>query len=169
MIKAVNDIAKADWRLTSFNRSQDSTGLERWSAMFEARLPENELNGLNDNAKKVSKAGMQVTLGDINFTPTLAEMEAARSALRTQVYKNVSDQLAALNAALPGRGYRIGVINFATSEEEPRPMPHVVRGMLAMANAPESAPQPPMERAEKITMTARVVLAALPPVDAVKH
>jgi hypothetical protein len=46
-------------------------------------------------------------------------------------------------------------------------MPRVVRGqanmmMSAMAVPASSPPTPPMERAEKITLNARVVLAALP-------
>ncbi len=86
MTKAVNNLAKADWRLTSFNRSEDQTGLERWSATFEARLPETDLNGLAETAKKISKAGMQLTIADIDFSPTLEEMETARAGLRTQVY-----------------------------------------------------------------------------------
>ena len=167
MIKAVNDVAKGDWRLTSFNRNQDQTGLERWSAMFEARLPENELNGLADTAKKFSKAGMQLSVGDINFTPTLEEIEAASSALRIQIYKSANDQLTSLNNAIPGRNYRIGMINFTTTSDEPAPMPRVVRGQANMmmmqagvsaVSAP--APSPPLERAEKIMLTARVVYAA---------
>jgi len=166
MIKAVNDLAKGEWRLTNFNRSQDQTGLERWSAMFEVRLPENMLNNLGDTAKKLSKAGMQLSIGDVDFSPTLDEMEAARSTVRTQLYKAANDQLAALNAALPGRNYRIAMINF-TSSDDPGvvPMPRVVRGqaMMMKADASMAAPSsPPMERAEKITLSARVVLATAP-------
>lgn len=165
MIKAVNDVAKGDWRLINFNRSQDQTGLERWSASFDARLPENQLNGLGDNAKKLSKAGMQLSIGDVDFSPTLDEMEAARGALRAKLYKQVNDQLAALNTALPGRNYRIAVINFSGTGDEPllAPMPKVLRGqanmMMATAAAPAAAP---MERAEKIILNVHVIFAALP-------
>lgn len=166
MIKAVNDLSKGDWRLTSFNRSQDQTGLERWSAQFEARLPEAQLNGLQDAAKKLSKAGMQLSVNDINFSPSLDEMEAARGVLRTQIYKTANEQLVALNAALPGRNYRIALVNFDSSNEEPTPMPRVVRGqanmMMAMAEAPKAAAPTPIERAEKISLTARVVFATSP-------
>ncbi len=168
MVKAVNDVAKGDWRLTSFTRSQDQTGLERWSAMFEARLPENELNGLNDSAKKVSKAGMQLTIGDVNFVPTLDEVEAARAALRTQLYKTVNDQLASLNSTLPGRSYRIALINFTGTGDDSVPMPRVMRGQPMLMSANASSPStPPVERAEKISLSAHVVYAALP--DAPKH
>jgi hypothetical protein len=175
MVKAVNDLAKSDWRLTNFNRSQDQTGLERWSASFEARLPENTLNGLGDSVKKASKPGLQLSVGDIDFSPTLEEMEAARGGLRTKIYKEVNDQLAALNAAMPGRTYRIAMINFTGNSDEPgpMPMPRVVRGQAnmvmqtaAMASAPAA---PPMERAEKVTLNARVVLATVPDSPIVKH
>lgn len=166
MIKAVNDLAKGDWRLTNFNRSQDQTGLERWSATFEARLPENQLNGLSDGAKKLSKAGMQLSIGEVDFSPTLEEMEAARSTLRTKLYKEANDQLAVLNTSLPGRSYRIALINFTSNMDEPgqMPMPKVLRGQanMMMATAAMAPAAPPMERAEKITLAARVVFAALP-------
>lgn len=171
MAKAVNDMVKADWRLTSFTRSQDQTGLERWSASYEARVPENALSGLGENAKKLSKAGMQLAINAIDFSPTLEETQAMYGALRTQIYKSANEQLAALNAAMPNRNYRIATINFSGDNEgvaPPPPMPVVMRGYAASASAPMmahgGAEAAPMERAEKVTVTARIVLASAPPV-----
>ena len=45
MIKMVNNLAKADWRLTSFDRSQDQTGMERWSVIFETRASSSSTKG----------------------------------------------------------------------------------------------------------------------------
>jgi uncharacterized protein YggE len=165
MYKAVNDLVKADWRLTEFNRSQDSTGLEHWSAGFEARVPENQLSGLGEMAKKVSKAGMQVSVGDIDFSPTLEEMETARAAVRAQIYKEANDQLTAVNAAIPGRNYRIALINFA-GDDQPMPQPprsFITKTHMMAMGAPAAAPEAPAERAEKVTLSARVVFAATPP------
>lgn len=181
MVKAVNNVAAGDWRLVSFNRSQDTTGLEHWSASFEARLVETTLGGLGDNAKKGSKAGMQLLLGDIDFSPTLDEVEAVRSSLRTQLYKKAADQLTALNGALPGRGYRIAEIDFGggdvplppqdmvgvASAGAPRAMPMMARAMAPVPSS--SADSESNDRSEKITLAARVVLAALPPAADVKH
>lgn len=47
MNKALEDLIKTDWRLISFNRNQDQTGMERWSAAFESRVAENLLSGIN--------------------------------------------------------------------------------------------------------------------------
>jgi hypothetical protein len=177
MIKAVNDVAKGDWRLINFSRNQDQTGLERWSVNFESRLPENELSGLADAAKKASKAGMQITVGAIDFSPTLEETEATRSALRAKALKQAADQLVALNAALPGRNYRIAQITFDIDDAAPPPPVPMMRHNLmvagvagnAMPPAPPPAASESMERSEKITLTAHVTYAALPPAPAVGH
>ncbi len=173
MMKAVNDVVKADWKLTGFGRSQDQTGMERWSAQFEARVPENDLNNLSDNAKKNSKAGMQITVGGVDFSPTLEERQAAISQTRTQIYKQANEQLAALNAALSGRNYRIGMIDFIG--DGPVPM-RTMSGMnVRMARAAMKAQNfggamdsaegaPSMEMSEKISLTARVIFSAVPPV-----
>ncbi len=172
MSKAVGDLVKTDWRLVSFNRDQDNTGLERWSAEYEARVPEAELTGLYENAKKLSKAGMQLSISAIDFTPTLEETQAANAQLRAKIYKMASEQLATLNASLPGRAYRIALINFTSDNEAvaPRPMPQVMRGFSEAAIPLKSGggtvnamAAQPMERSEKITLTARVVLAVTPP------
>ncbi|MDP9127260.1 MAG: hypothetical protein M3N08_03225, partial [Pseudomonadota bacterium] len=135
MIKAVNDLVKTDWRLTEFNRVQDQTGLERWSAIYEARVPEAQLNGLGEAVKKSSKAGMQLSIGDIDFTPTLAEMESTRAALRSQIYKQANDQLGVLNAAIPGRGFRIAFINLTGESSPPMPQPMMMRQGRVMSSA----------------------------------
>ncbi|MDD5585369.1 MAG: hypothetical protein PHY92_00240 [Alphaproteobacteria bacterium] len=170
MMKALDDLIKVEWRLISFNRNQDQTGMERWSAMFEARVPENMLSGINENAKKVSKPGMQVSVGNIDFTPTLDEMQTAMAGLRTKIYKTANEQLAALNTAMPGRSYRIALVSFIPESDDvlPPSMPQVVRGMghakAMMASESVQAPMPmPLERSEKISLTARVVMAVTPP------
>ncbi|MFA4995318.1 MAG: SIMPL domain-containing protein [Bdellovibrionales bacterium] len=168
MTKAVNDSAKADWRLTGFNRLPDQTGMERWSVSFEARLPESALNGLRDSVKKASKAGMQITVSGVDFSPSREEMEDARAALRTKIFKNANEQLTALNATLPGRAYRISQITFETDFPAPIQMYRNKRMMdgVAMASA-AVPPRPEMEQAEdvsqKLILTAHVVFAALPP------
>lgn len=169
MQKAVEDLAKGEWRLTSFNRGEDSSGLERWNAVYEARLPESALGGLHDAAKKVSRAGMQLTILDVDFSPTLAEIEAARAALRVQLYKQINDQLAALNTVLPARSYRISEIDFSTSAPMSTPvMPTMAlrksggAGSSAVAEIAVTSSDVSMERAQKLVMSARVVFAALP-------
>ncbi len=178
MQKAVEGVVKAEWRLTGFARSADATGLERWNASYEARVPESALGGIHDTVKKASKAGMQLTVGEIAFDPTLAETEAAQAKLRTDIYKQANDQLAALNAAIPNRQYRIGAIDFIPSQGMvPPPMPMMMaRPMMGRAmamsaagssgamEADVAAEAPEMQRSQKIAVQAQVTFNALPPV-----
>lgn len=169
MVKALSNVAKADWRLTNFGRGQDQTGLERWSAQYETRLPEGDLNNLAERAKKASRAGMQITVSDIDFSPTLEERQAALSQLRTKIYKRAEEELALLNKSMEGRAYRIAMVDFT---EMPMlaayGMSKAARPMLAMARNAGGAMDmseaaPPMEKSEKIVVTARIVFAAPEP------
>lgn len=170
MQKAVGNIAKADWRLTDFSRSQDTTGLERWNASFEARIPESELGGIHDAAKKASKAGMQLTVQEVAFDPTLAEVEAVKAKLRADLYKQANDQLSTINATITGRSYRITAIDFMNNGMPP--MPPMVRpmamaksmAMTASAGVAMAEDGQNMQRAEKIVMTAQVYYGAVAPV-----
>lgn len=172
MTKALADLIKTDWRLISFSRDQDSTGMEHWSALHEARVPENQLSGIHEAVKKLSKPGMQLSVSGIDFSPTLDEIQAAMGLLRTKIYKMANEQLAALNATMPGRNYRIALINFNSSmggdimvaqDMDERPA-RIMRGKATMAGmAEESPPSPPMERSEKLVMSANIVFAVTPP------
>lgn len=172
MLKAVENVAKSDWKLTGFSRAQDQTGLERWSASFEARLPENALGGLHEAAKKAGKAGMQLSVNAIDFSPTLDETESARAVLRAKLYKSAAEQLTALNAALPNRDYRIAEITFLdTGNAQPYAQNEIVTTRQRMVAMPSDATMSPvpvgapkaMERSEKISVSAMVVMASLPP------
>ncbi len=168
MQKAVNDVAKSEWRLIGFSRSQDSTGLERWNAQFEARVAENALGGIHDTAKKLSKAGMQLTITEIAFDPTLAEIEAVKAKLRGELYKQINDQLAVLNAAVPGRQYRVGTVDFngvggGVPPMAPRPMMMKATMMAMDGSVASSEGGAPMSREQKITQHVFVTFAALPP------
>lgn len=164
MSKSIDSIAKADWRLTGFNRSQDQTGMERWSVVFEARLPEAALNGLSNGAKKASKAGMQIKVGAIDFSPSQEELESARAALRLRIVKNASEQLTSLNAVLPGRQYRIAEIVFSAGLIPPMSARMYrnkgMMGEMAVASAGTFAEDRAQEISQKLTQNARIVFAA---------
>ena len=55
---------------------------------------------------------MKINIATINFTPTLAEVEATRAKLRQELYASAQAELKRVNAAFPDRPYRIGIINF---------------------------------------------------------
>jgi hypothetical protein len=113
MQDAVKSLSQgAEWRFTTFDRSQDASGLEHWHAVLEARLAEAKLGGLSDRAKQASKPGLQIAVQDVDFTPTLEETQAARFKLRGEMYKKINEALAQLNQAEPDRKYRISNMDF---------------------------------------------------------
>ncbi|MDX1921943.1 MAG: hypothetical protein SFW65_02295 [Alphaproteobacteria bacterium] len=179
MIKAVGDLAsktadnKTEWRLTSFNRNQDPSGIEQWVALFEARLPESELGGIQAKAKTASKAGMQIAVVSVDFSPTLAEFEAVRAQLRKELMAQATKELETINAAYPDRKFRIANISFGGAGGIMQPQVMMMKGRMAMMDAQvASAPQMEgvtnsmggVETSQKIEMNASVSFAALAPV-----
>ncbi len=104
--------ANATWQILEFTRTPTKTNLEQVHAVAEARLPENDLAGLRDTAKALSNEGQTYTVQDIFYTPSFAEMTAARSQLRSQIYNQTKDELARLTSVYPNTGYRLNNISF---------------------------------------------------------
>ncbi len=158
-LKAVAGIAdKAEWRIIAMVPQSDSAGLERWQAQLQTRLPESQLASLNDRAKKASRPGLQVRVGDIAFDPTLAETEATRAALRDKLYAQVNAELKRLNAAFPGRTYRVGRIDF--TEQGIRDITVTgarAKPMMMEAAAPMADALPGVQ--DKLIVGARVTLS----------
>jgi hypothetical protein len=158
-------IAKANWRMVNFNHSTDQTGLTRWNAILEARLPEAQLTSLTDTAKSASRPGLQFTLSGTDMSPTLDEMESGRGKLRATLLAKANEELARINKNAGGRTYRIGDIQYG-SFGMPMVMP-MARGktahmeMMAMDGAAVSgsAGGSSFSVDQKIEMTATVSFA----------
>jgi hypothetical protein len=164
ILSAVKALAQnAEWRFTRFDREQDTSGLEHWHAVLEARLPEGQLGGLADRAKSASRPGLQIKEQTIDFSPTLAETEATRAKLRGEMYKRVNDALAQLNQAEPDRKYRIENINFGFAPPRPINYPMARAAAMPMAPASPSTEATDLSLAQKVEMTANVTFAAHAP------
>ncbi len=112
----------ANWRVISFDQSKDDAGLVRWNAQLEARLPETALGKLDETVQSISKPGVQFKVGEIDFSPTLAEQEAGYAKLREQIYQRAQEELARINTQFKGRTYRIARVDFASNYGMSRPM-----------------------------------------------
>ena len=150
----------ADWRFTVFDRNQDASGLEHWHAVVEARLPETQLGGLSDRAKQASKPGLQIKVQSVDFSPTLAEIEATRAKLRSDMYKKVNEALAQLNQSEPDRKYRIMHIDFNGLVTAP-PLQKMARTMAAPM--PDAEMSSDVAVSEKAQLRANVTFAAIAP------
>lgn len=164
ILSSAQKIAKTPWRITSFNRSTDQAGLERWDAVLESRLPEAQLTGLTATAKSASRPGLQFTLAGTELTPTLDEMEAGRAKLRATLLAKANEELARVNKGAGGRNYRISDIQYGVSGMPMmnKAMPMMARGMAmdgAVASVPEQAEG--LTADQKISMAATVMFATV--------
>ena len=161
ILTSVRSLAQgADWRFTVFDRNQDASGLEHWHAVVEARLPETQLGGLSDRAKQASKPGLQIKVQSVDFSPTLAEIEATRAKLRSDMYKKVNEALAQLNQSEPDRKYRIMHIDFNGLVTAP-PLQKMARTMAAPM--PDAEMSSDVAVSEKAQLRANVTFAAIAP------
>lgn len=148
-------IADADWHITQFYRSQDASGLERVSVTAQARVPEDKLAGVRDQAKSVSRPGATYTINNIDFVPTLDEIQKVKTALREQLYQKVNDEIARLNKTFPQQQYTAHKIDFLGVLATPEPMQQN-RAMMVKADGGGSS----LVVANKVTMNVTVVIAA---------
>jgi predicted secreted protein len=154
MVAASKKVAAGDWRIIHFDRSADASGLERWTASLEARLAEKDLGGIADRAKQGSRPGLQVTVGNVDFTPTLAETETARSRLRETLYKRVTEELGRLNAVAGDRKFRIARIDLNAGQ------PRAYAVTASAAKMERAAPAPMMDGGGDLEVSQKVVLRA---------
>ncbi len=132
ILKNLNKISnKALWQITAFNRTPAQSGLENLHATAQIRLPETDLANLRDEAKAISKPGENYSISNIEFTPSLTEVEAARAILRTRIYNQAKTELAEINKIFPDSNFYLHAINFQ----------------------PQMTPMGPMVRAESVGLT----------------
>lgn len=157
ILDKLNNLVKADWHITQFNRNPNQSGLEQLQVEASARLPEEALVNIRSQAKKISKEGETFSVGNIDFTPTLADSIAEREILRQQIYTQIQRELVTLNKMYPSQRYVVHDINFSESST-PQPQ---IRAMMATAGQPAVAENAPLTVQNKLTLSAYVSLASV--------
>lgn len=148
---------QADWHITQFNRSQDNTGLEKVTVEAEVRLPQNALTNIRDQAKAISQPGATYTINDIAFSPSFTEIQAAKSALRVQIYQQALNEVNQLNKIYVGEHFYLHQLNFV----EPwvfNPQPLVKTTALLAMPADDNS----LSVGKEVTITANATFAAQP-------
>lgn len=147
---------KGEWHIVSFNRSQDQSGLERVQVLAQARLPNNDLAGIRDRAKSISKPGETYTIDNVQLTPSEDELREANNVLRDMIYQQAKAELARINKNYPEQKYYVHDINFLN---EVRPIA-MSANALYMKGGESSAPA--LAVGDQLKVSATVVLAANP-------
>lgn len=161
MLAALKKLSpEADWRISQFNRNQDSAGLERWRVSAEARLPEAALGGLDDRARQVSQPGLQLRVQAVQFTPTLEEHEATLAALRNRLYAQAKEEAARVAKQWPERNFRVARIEIGGSGYQPMARDRIMPAapMAGSASASQDAGDA-VSVAQKVVLQAVVTLS----------
>lgn len=156
MLSKLAKIAAGEWHITSFNQSQNESGLEQVHAVAELRLAEKNLVNLHAQAKDASRPGLSFKVGGIDFSPSLDELEATRTDLRSKIYHQVNAEIERLHKVNPTQNYVIHTVDFMRMVQPSAPM---LAGGNFMARAAEKVDYAPMLAvSNKIQMLATVEL-----------
>jgi len=147
----LSKIAEGQWHITTFNRSQDSSGLQKLYVNAQARVPEQSLTKINVLAKSVSQPGATYRIQDIDFTPQLAEVEKVKVKVRALIYQQAQAEIDRLNKQYPDQKYSLHDMIFLGPNIN-RMLPQArAKRMNTMVMAAESAPSIAVSNQVKLT------------------
>lgn len=167
LVKARSDImnnlgkiAAGEWQLTQFDRSQDSSGLEKLDVIAQARIPQASLTDIYQHAKDVSKPGATYTVNAVEFKPSLEEIQQVKSQLRERLYQQVNEELARLNKIYSTQSYTVNRITFFEGDQIlPLAKTYQPRAMNTVALT-AAAPAPALTVSNELILGAMVELAS---------
>jgi hypothetical protein len=147
-------IAAGEWHLTQFDRSQDSSGLEKLFVEAQVRIPQASLTDIYHHAKDVSKPGATYTVNGVEFKPSLQEIQKVKAQVRDSLYQQVNDELARMNKVYPNQNYTVNRLYILDGDSIPQPKAYQAREMNTMVMA--SAQAPSLAVSNEIVMSAMV-------------
>jgi hypothetical protein len=160
MMSNLSKIAKGDWQLIQFERSQDSSGLEKLAVVAQARVPQASLTDIYQNAKSVSKPGATYEINEVEFKPSLEEMQQAKSQLRERLYHQINDEVGRLNKIYSNQNYSVNrIIFFEGNQVMPMTKAYQAKTMHTLA-VTAATPAPALTVSNEIIMQALVELAS---------
>ena len=119
-----------NWHIVSFNQAKSSSGLQNVTVLAQARLPSHDLANLSTNAARLNAQGVNYKITNINFSPSFAQIQATKSAIRQTLYKQIQAELKTINHTYSPQTFHVYKITFQDqSVMQPRPLP--VTSMVA--------------------------------------
>ena len=156
----LNKIAKGSWNLTEFERSQDSSGLEKLYVQAQARVDQTALTDIYKNAKAVSMPGAKYEISSVEFKPSFDETQTVLAKVREQLYQQVNDEIARMNKAYPAQNYSVSNMMFISGDNSSQPRPYQAKEMNTVFAAAAQAPQPSVSVSNELVLTAVVEAAS---------
>lgn len=154
----LNEIAKGEWHLIQFERSQDNSGLEKLHVQAQARVEQGSLTNVYQHAKAVSKPGANYAVGSIEFKPSLSEVQQVRAQLREQLYQQAREEMTRINKVYSGQNFSLNSLVFTEGDEAPKPKAYQAREMLNTMAMPAATAA--LTVSNELVMTALVQAAS---------
>ncbi|CDZ78769.1 hypothetical protein BN59_03083 [Legionella massiliensis] len=156
----LNKISVGEWQLTQFDRSQDSSGLDKLFVAAQARIPQTSLPDIYKSAKDITKPGATYEINGVEFKPSLEEVQQVKMQLRERLYEQINDELGRLNKVYNNQNYSVNQVYFFEGDQVV-PMAKA-REMNAMAFNAVATPAPaaPLTVSNELVMSAMVELAS---------
>lgn len=162
----LNKIAKGDWHITNFNRSQDSSGLEKLYVNAQARINQSLLTNVNANAKQISKPGVSYRINNIDFSPSDADVQQVKQQVRQDLYKKIQDELNVLNKQYEDQKYSVFRVYFTSPDTANQMYQNRQPYAKKMVNfVAEASAAPAVSVSNKVKLSAVVTLASNREVD----
>lgn len=152
ILNNLNQIVKGDWHIVQFDRSQDSSGLDKLSIDAQVRVPQSALQDVYQRAKTLSKPGITYTMGEIAFKPDLQDVQNVRTELRQKLYQMVNTELAVLNKTYPEQHYTVNTLYFAEGEALPAQPIAAPRAYNMAAKVSQAAAEPALTVSNELVM-----------------
>ncbi len=154
-------IAKGEWHLLSFERSQDSSGLEKLYVQAQARVNQDALTEVYQNAKSVSIPAAKKEKSKNQFKPHHQQTNTQNTTEREQLYQQVNDEIVRMNKAYPTQNYTVNQLVFVSGDNPPvQPRPYQAKEANTMMLAGVAASAPNLNVSNELTLTAIVEAAS---------
>ncbi len=160
IMERLNKIAKGEWHLIEFERSQDSSGLEKLYVQAQARVSQEVLTDIYKNAKDVSLPGAKYEISSVDFKPSFDETQAVLGQIRQRLYQQVNDELARINKAYPGQIFSVSNLVFVEGNNPTQPRHYQAKTMNTMMVAEAAPSAPALSVSNELILSAIVDVAS---------
>ncbi|PJD93944.1 MAG: hypothetical protein CK424_01430 [Legionella sp.] len=150
ILDKLHKMIAGEWHIVQFDRSQDSSGLDKLDVIAQVRINQSQLTNVYDTAKSLSKPGETYQITSIEFKPDIEDIQKAKMALRQILNKQVQQELQQLNQTYTEQHFTINALDYS---DELNPGPLAMKPMM-MATA-RVAPAP-ITVSNELIMTAMV-------------
>lgn len=151
-------IAAGEWHITQFDRTQDSSGLEKLNVLAEARILQTNLANIYTNSKSVSRPGANFSVVSVEFKPSLEELQLAKNKLRERLYQQVQDEVGRLNKVYTEQHYSVHHLFFIEGD---LPMPlEYARKASANIMLAATSPAAPLVLSNELKLSVMVTLSS---------